>query len=62
MDHEIKSLLETLLTAQVLTLAKAIEAEKRAKGSSSTEHYVPEAITLIRDKQTSILDRLARSR
>lgn len=62
MDEQLNTSIETLLVAQVLTLAKAIEAEKRAKGSSSTDHYVPEAVQLIARERAQILQRLAQSR
>lgn len=61
MEQDLKQAIEDLLVAQVLTLAKAIEAEKRARGSSSTDHYVPEAVALIRQQGASILARLAQS-
>lgn len=61
MDQETRSTLETLLVAQVLTLAKTIEAEKRAKGAMSTSHYIPEAITLIARERSQILARLLQS-
>lgn len=54
-----KELLETLLVAQVLTLAQSIEAEKRANGSSSTDHYVGEALNRISRERSQILRRLA---
>ncbi len=59
MEH--KELLETLLVAQVLTLAKAIEAEKREKGSSSTDHFLGDAIKEIARQRASILQRLAQT-
>jgi len=47
--------LENILVAQVLTLAKLIQAEKKAKGSSSTSHYIPEAVEYIKEKRPEIL-------
>jgi hypothetical protein len=52
-------LLQTLLVAQILILAKTIETEKKAKGSSSTDHYVGEAIQQINRERANILRRLA---
>lgn len=59
---ENKELLETLLVAQVLALAKTIEIQKAAKGASSTDHYVGDAISEIRQQRASILQRLAQTR
>jgi hypothetical protein len=61
MDQETKTLMESLLVAQVLTLAKAISAEKALKGSVSTSGYVPEAVALIAQQRAGILQRLAES-
>ena len=61
MDQETRSTLETLLVAQVLTMAKTIEAEKRARGSMSTDHYIPEAIALIARERSQVLARLLQS-
>lgn len=60
-NEELNHKLDTLLVAQVLTLAKAIEAEKRAKGSSSTDNYIPDAIRLIQNQRDKILARLAQN-
>ena len=60
-NNENTELLKTLLTAQVLTLAKAIEAEKRQQGASSTSHYVPEAVRLIARERDSVLGLLAQN-
>jgi hypothetical protein len=62
MDQDQSELLKTLLVAQVLTLAKTIEAEKRANGSSSTSHYVPDAVALIARERRQILALLDQSR
>lgn len=62
MDQELTEMIETLLVAQVLTLAKAIEAERRQKGSASTDHYIPEAAALVGRERQRILALLAQSR
>lgn len=56
-----KELLETLLVAQVLTLAQVIETRKNAEGRSSTDHYVGDAIREIRLQRGVILQRLAQT-
>ena len=53
--------LQTLLVAQVLTLAQTIEAAKALKGSTSSDHYVPEAVRLVAAQRAQILARLAQS-
>ena len=58
---ENKELLETLLAAQVLTLAKTIEIQKSANGSSSTDHYLGDAIREIYRSRAGILQRLAQT-
>lgn len=58
-----KELLETLLAAQVLSLAKAIEISKNMDGHShsSSDHFVGDAIREIRQQRSSILQRLAQT-
>ena len=60
---ENKELLETLLAAQVLTLAKTIEIRKNMGGSShsSSDHFVGDAIREIQRDRASILQRLAQT-
>lgn len=55
--------LQTLLAAQVLTLAKAIAAEKRQGHTSavSSDGYVAEAIALIARERAQIIARLVQS-
>ena len=50
-----KEVLENILVTQVLTLAKVIKAEKKAKGSSSTTYYIPEAVQYIKENRSEIL-------
>ena len=50
-----RQLLEELLTAQVLTLAKQLKAEKAAKGISSTSDFISDATCLIQSKKNQIL-------
>ena len=58
---EKKGLLETLLVTQVLILAKTTEIQKNAKGSSSTDHYLGDAIREIAQQRATILQRLAQT-
>ena len=58
---EQNELLKTLLVAQVLTLARTIEIQKNAKGSSSTDHYLGDAISDISQQRASILQRLSQT-
>ncbi len=51
-------LLETILSTEVLILAKQIEAEKRAKGAWYSDHYIGDAINLISSQRSSIVQRL----
>lgn len=55
---ENKDLLETLLVAQVLTLAKTLEA---AGSMNKSDHYVGDAINEISRQRASILQRLAKT-
>jgi hypothetical protein len=50
--------LETLLVAQVLTLAKVMEA---AGSTYKSDHYLSDAIREIRQQRVSILQRLAQT-
>lgn len=56
---ENKDLLETLLVAQVLTLAKTIES---AKGGYKSDHFVGDAVKEISQQRASILQALAQTR
>jgi hypothetical protein len=56
-DHELRSLLETLLAAQVLTLAKTLEAAARAKNTQGGD-FEQEAINLIRQRGEAVLARI----
>lgn len=57
--EEIKSLLEKILTAQVLTLSKQIDAEAKANGTQRVGgDYTPEAIRLIDQKKPQVLAKL----
>jgi hypothetical protein len=53
-------LLQTLVVAQILTLAKTIKAEKQTVGYAGTgkEDYVREAIALMAFKRTDVLQKL----
>ena len=50
-----KEILENILVTQVLTLAKIIKAEKKAKGSSSTTYYIPDAVEYVKENRSEIL-------
>ncbi|HWW08067.1 hypothetical protein [Collimonas sp.] len=54
-------LLQTLVVAQILTLAKAIKAEKQTVGHAGNGRgeYVQEAIALTALKRTDVLQMLA---
>jgi len=55
-----KQLLEQILTAQVLLLSKAINAEREQKGTHRIGgDYSREAVRLIREKQPEVLRLLA---
>lgn len=57
--QDLQTLLEDCLTAAVLTLAQQLEAEQRAKGVQRIGgDYVPEAISLLKNRQPDILQRL----
>ena len=43
--EELKKLLEEVLNNQALIYARIIELEKSQRGSSATHHYVPDAIS-----------------
>ena len=51
-------LLESILTAQVLTLAKALKAEKAAKGVTSTSDFIVDAARMIRNEKSRILEEI----
>lgn len=53
--EDIKRLLEDVLTAEVLVLAKTMKAEKAAKGTHSTSDFIPEAIKLVQQKRDEVL-------
>ncbi len=55
-------LLETLLVAQVLTLAHHLKAEKARHGLTSTSDFTQEASRLIAQKRADILRKLAETR
>lgn len=55
---ENKDLLETLLVAQVLTLAKAIEAKK---GGYKSDHFVGDAVKEISQRRAEVLQLLAQT-
>jgi len=50
-----KELLEMILTAQVLTLAKQLKAEKAAKGIHTTGDMVLDAMMLIKNSRDQVL-------
>ena len=56
MENETTELLRTLLVAQVLTLAQAIETEKK---SYKSDHYVGDAIKAISQQRAEILRKLS---
>ena len=58
MDDETKEILRTLLVVQVLTLAKAIETEKRANGTVMAD-FLGYAVKEVSQKRADILRRLA---
>jgi hypothetical protein len=54
--EELKSLLQQVLVANVLILARYVQEDKKGKGvSASTSDYTREAVELIRRKQPDIL-------
>lgn len=55
---ENKELLETLLVAQVLTLAKTMEA---AGNAYKSDHYLSDAIREIRQQRAAVLQKLAQT-
>ncbi|NBI42044.1 hypothetical protein GVX76_00765 [[Haemophilus] felis] len=57
MSKEIQ-LLEDILVAEVLILAKTIELEKKQNGGWSSDGYVNDAMNAIVQKRSSILERL----
>lgn len=54
--------LETLLVAQVATLAHQIKQAKAAKGISTTDSCVGEAVRLMANQRSEILRKLAEIR
>lgn len=58
MDEELKELVRTLLVVEVLNLAKAIEAERRAGGTVMAD-FLGHAIKEIQQKRAEVLRRLA---
>ncbi|KFC08488.1 hypothetical protein GTGU_01405 [Trabulsiella guamensis ATCC 49490] len=54
--------LETLLVAQVATLAHQIKQAKAAKGISTTDTCVGEAVRLMANQRSEILRKLAETR
>lgn len=55
-----KEVLELILTAEVLTLAAALKAEKLSKSQVVGYDGISDAVRLIRSRRTSILESLAR--
>lgn len=56
------STLETLLVAQIATLAHQIKQAKAAKGTSTTDSCVGEAVRLMTNQRSEILRKLAEIR
>lgn len=57
--EEMKRLLEDVLVAQVVTLARQLEVEARKGGTTRIGgDYIPEALRLLEQKRTQVLDRL----
>lgn len=56
MENDVKEILSTLLVAQVLTLAKAMEADSN---TNKSDHFIPDAIEAISQQRADILGRLA---
>ncbi|RQU98839.1 hypothetical protein DF039_38110 [Burkholderia cenocepacia] len=54
--------LETLVVAQVVTLAHQIKMAKAAKGSRTTDTCVGDAIGLIKEQRAEVLRKLAEIR
>lgn len=59
---ENKELLETLLVAQVLTLAKTIEIRENPPGASKSKDFIPDALRLLAQKKPEVLRLLAEIR
>lgn len=57
--EDIKRLLEDVFVAQVVTLAKALEKEHKAGGTTRVGgDYIPEALRLLDAKRAEVLRRL----
>lgn len=54
-------LIETIAVAQVLTLAKALKAEKEANGVRSDSNYIKDAVRLIQKEAHSVLQILSQA-
>ncbi len=54
-DDKTVELLQDILAAQVLVLAEQIRAQKAAKGTTTTSDLTYEAVQLIKQKKSSIL-------
>lgn len=54
--------LETLLVAQVATLAHQIKQAKAARGISTTDTCVGEAVRMIKNQRSEILRKLSETR
>ncbi|MDT1012386.1 hypothetical protein IHE26_07780 [Plesiomonas shigelloides] len=54
--------LETLLVAQIATLAHQIKQAKAARGTTTTDTCVGEAVRLIKNQRSEILRKLSETR
>jgi len=55
-----KTVLEMILTAEVLALAAALKAERLAKSNVMGYDGISDAVRLIKNKRASILEELSR--
>lgn len=59
MEQDNRPSIELLLTAQVLTLAKTMKLESRAKGIQTTNDFIRDAVREVKRQQPKILALLA---
>ena len=55
MEDKAERLLQDIVTAQVLILARHLKAEKERKGVTSTGDFISDAVRLIKEKKSQVL-------
>jgi len=55
MEDKAERLLQDIVTAQVLILARHLKAEKERKGVTSTSDFISDAVRLIKEKKSQVL-------